>query len=98
MAAFTEEQLKKFNMPGWYDLNGKVAIVTGGATGLGLGITRCLVSAGATVCVVSRTDQQGVLDESRGTQSSTPLIFPIRSTRRSWLTVLLPSRGISIFC
>ena len=36
MAAFTEEQLKKINMPGWYDLNANVEIVTVGATGLGL--------------------------------------------------------------
>lgn len=53
MAAFTEEQMKQFTMAGWYDLSGQVAIVTGGSTGLGLAITRCLVSAGARVCVVS---------------------------------------------
>ena len=38
--------LKKFNIADWYDLKGQVAIVTGGATGLGLAITRCLISAG----------------------------------------------------
>ena len=81
MAAFTEEQLKKFNMPGWYDLNGKVAIVTGGATGLGLGITRCLVSAGATVCVVSRTEPQGVLDEFKGHAKFYP--FDITNTEHT---------------
>lgn len=53
MAAFTKEQLKDFSMQKWYDLSGQVAIVTGGSTGLGLAITRCLVSAGAKVCVVS---------------------------------------------
>ena len=40
-------------MANWYDLSGQVAIVTGGSTGLGLAVTRCLVSAGAKVCVVS---------------------------------------------
>ena len=49
---FTEEQMQSFDMQKWYDLSGQVAIVTGGATGLGLAITHCLISAGATVCVV----------------------------------------------
>ncbi|MCC8127991.1 MAG: SDR family oxidoreductase [Clostridiales bacterium] len=53
MAAFTEQEMKNFKMADWYDLKGQVAIVTGGSTGLGLAITRCLVSAGAKVCVVS---------------------------------------------
>ncbi len=66
MSAFTEEQLQNFSMQKWYDLTGRVAIVTGGATGLGLGITRCLVSAGAKVCVVSRTEPEGVLQEFGG--------------------------------
>lgn len=38
-----------------FSLAGRRAVVTGGATGLGLGITRALVSAGAEVVVVSRT-------------------------------------------
>ena len=53
MAAFTAEEMEQFKMANWYDLSGQVAIVTGGSTGLGLAITRCLVSAGAKVCVVS---------------------------------------------
>ena len=59
MAAFTDEEMNTFSMAKWYDLSGQVAIVTGGATGLGLAVTRCLVSAGAKVCVVSsRTPEQ----------------------------------------
>ena len=54
MAAFTEEQMKRFSMADWYDLSGQTAIVTGGATGLGLAITRCLISAGARVAVLGR--------------------------------------------
>ncbi len=54
MAAFTEQEMTDFNMQNWYDLEGEVAVVTGGGTGLGLAITRCLVSAGAKVAVVSR--------------------------------------------
>ena len=40
MAAFTEEQVKDFSIKNWYDLSGQVAVVTGGATGLGLAIAR----------------------------------------------------------
>lgn len=36
-----------------FSLEGKVAIVTGGATGLGLAMTKCLVAAGAKVAVAS---------------------------------------------
>ena len=49
---FTEEQMQEFDIRKWYDLSGQVAIVTGGATGLGLAITHCLISAGARVCVI----------------------------------------------
>jgi 2,4-dienoyl-CoA reductase [(3E)-enoyl-CoA-producing], peroxisomal len=35
-------------------LAGKVAIVTGGGTGIGLGISECLARAGATVAIASR--------------------------------------------
>lgn len=59
MAAFTAEEMNSFSMQKWYDLSGQTAVVTGGATGLGLAITRCLVSAGAKVVVLSgRTPEQ----------------------------------------
>ena len=53
MAAFTETQMKDFSMAKYYNLDGQTAVVTGGSTGLGLAITRCLVSAGARVVVLS---------------------------------------------
>lgn len=53
MAAFTEKEMREFSIGDWYRLDGETAIVTGGATGLGLAITRCLVSAGARVAVIS---------------------------------------------
>ncbi|WP_038164113.1 SDR family oxidoreductase [Verrucomicrobium sp. BvORR106] len=37
-----------------FSLTGQTAIVTGGGTGLGLGITRCLVQAGARVVITGR--------------------------------------------
>ena len=60
MAAFTEEQMRQFSMAKWYDLSGQNAIVTGGATGLGLAITRCLISAGARVAVLGRSPREAV--------------------------------------
>ena len=66
MAAFTEEQVKDFSIKNWYDLSGQVAVVTGGATGLGLAITRCLVSAGAKVAVVASRAPELVADTLAG--------------------------------
>ncbi len=43
-------------------LHGKVALVTGGGTGIGFGIARCLASAGADVLLTSRHE-----DEARAT-------------------------------
>lgn len=66
MPAFTEEQIKNFDMKKWYGLSGRTAIVTGGATGLGLAITRCLISAGAKVIVLSTRLHKEALAEFGG--------------------------------
>ena len=42
------------------DLTGRVALVTGGARGIGLGITQALLSAGATVVTCSRSEAEPV--------------------------------------
>ncbi|MDR2547242.1 MAG: SDR family oxidoreductase [Lachnospiraceae bacterium] len=48
-----------FDTTKYFSLEGKNAIVTGGSTGLGLAITKCLVGAGARVCVLSLEDETG---------------------------------------
>lgn len=45
-----------------FSLKGEIALVTGGGTGLGLAMTKCLVAAGARVAIVGR--RQTVLDEA----------------------------------
>lgn len=55
-----------------FDLTGKVAIVTGGAMGIGLGIARCLSKAGADIMIVdiaSPEDTQNTLTELRNSST-----------------------------
>jgi gluconate 5-dehydrogenase len=40
--------------PASFDLNGQVALITGGGSGLGLGMARCFAAAGARVVLVGR--------------------------------------------
>lgn len=46
----------------FFSLEGKNAIVTGGLTGLGLAITRCMTGAGAKVIVLSRAADEAQLE------------------------------------
>jgi NAD(P)-dependent dehydrogenase (short-subunit alcohol dehydrogenase family) len=54
------------------DLHGKVAVVTGGYSGIGLETTRVLAGAGATVIVPARTPEKAreVLSSIPGTEVS----------------------------
>lgn len=64
----------------YFSLKGQTAVVTGGATGLGLAITRCLVGAGAKVIVLSTKDHH-TLDEFGGQAVFYP--FNIRDTDKT---------------
>jgi gluconate 5-dehydrogenase len=41
-----------------FDLTGETALITGGATGLGFGMAKCLVNAGAKVVLVGRREDE----------------------------------------
>jgi len=45
---------------GLFDLKGKVAIVTGGNGGIGLGMARGLADAGAAIAIVGRNEAKSV--------------------------------------
>ena len=47
---------QKFNSA--FDLTGQTALITGGGTGLGFGMARCLVAAGAKVVLVGRRKKE----------------------------------------
>ena len=49
-------------MEKYYSLAGQNAVVTGGASGLGLAITRCLIGAGAKVAVLGRSAEAHAAD------------------------------------
>lgn len=49
-------------MEKYYSLAGQNAVVTGGASGLGLAITRCLIGAGAKVAVLGRSEEANAAD------------------------------------
>lgn len=50
--------MKIANLASPFDLTGQTALITGGGTGLGLGMARCLVAVGARVVVVGRREAE----------------------------------------
>ncbi len=63
-----------------FSLENQTAIVTGGGTGLGLGITRCLVQAGAKVVITGRREE--LLQEAAAELGPrvTPMVVDVTDT------------------
>jgi NAD(P)-dependent dehydrogenase (short-subunit alcohol dehydrogenase family) len=70
------ERLPVMNTPfEQFNLSGKTALVTGGATGLGYHMTRALARAGARVIIAAR--RQDVLEQAKDTLQEDPFIGDI---------------------
>ncbi len=50
--------MKKTKLNSAFDLTGQTALITGGGTGLGLGMAKCFVAAGARVVLVGRRQEE----------------------------------------
>ncbi len=50
--------MNKTQLTSAFDLTGQTALITGGGTGLGLGMARCLVASGAKVVLVGRRKEE----------------------------------------
>src|SRR5205814_8903014 len=59
-SAHDERNGNRTMTPKPFDLSGKVAIVTGGNGGIGLGMARGLAGAGAAVAVVGRNEAKSI--------------------------------------
>lgn len=58
-----------------FSLSGRVALITGGNGGIGLGIARALAGAGASICIVGRNEQKNeVAREEIRTKFGVPVI------------------------
>jgi NAD(P)-dependent dehydrogenase (short-subunit alcohol dehydrogenase family) len=59
---------------GMFDLHGKVALVTGGSSGIGLAMATALVDAGAEVCIWGRTPEKNKAAASQLTERGARVI------------------------
>jgi gluconate 5-dehydrogenase len=64
-----------------FGLDGKIAVVTGGATGLGLAITKSFIDAGARVVILSRHADKEIIDSFNGKAIFYP--FDVTNTKET---------------
>ena len=79
---------------GQFDLSGKVAIVTGGNGGIGLGMARGLAQAGAAVAVVGRNEAKSVAAVTELTRGGAMVAAVTRDLGR--IDILVNNAGINI--
>ena len=67
-----------------FDLSGKVAVVTGGNGGIGLGMARGLASAGATVVIAARDlEKSQAAVEDLASRGTSVLTIPVDVTQEA---------------
>ena len=70
-----------------FDLGGKVAVVTGGNSGIGLGMAEALAQAGAAVCVWGTSEEKNAAARAR-LEKHGGKVLALRCdvpTRRRWI-------------
>lgn len=90
------------SVPHLFDLSGLSAVVTGGASGIGLATVRALVAAGASVTVLDRSDppaQSGAAHAARldiAEPDAVAAAFRDAADRAGRLDILVNSAGMAI--
>lgn len=91
-----------------FTLDGEVALITGGGTGIGLGIARCMIQAGARVVLIGRRQAPlGQAAEELGPAcsvepfdvtwlSEAPVLFERIGNRVGPVTILINNAGIHL--